>query len=134
VYAMDIRGALLTCRNHVRFELRLWPRCLRLVGWRHTVASVLKSIWKYDPNLLDILDDIRALTQFFGVDTWRDHLCKVLQREVQGIRKLLNRFSASFFKIRCQTMVLVLTTMLPFQGLCENHIRGSSSHQCRIGT
>ena len=67
-------------RHLVRFGYRLWPRCLRIIGWNHSVSSVLKSVCKYDPNWPSILDSLRALCRFLAMR----HGGTILQADCRG--------------------------------------------------
>ena len=109
----------------VRSTTRLFPRCLRIAGWMHTLGNVMRQGAERSPSWNRYKTHIRALCKFFRNETYRNHLVRLLHplHPVLNLEPKLRTFSAQLAKWRFQTARACAEQLLPLRELCEGHLR-----------
>ena len=64
------------CRGLVDRSRRLFRNCLRIVGWNHTLGSIMNATAAVTPTWPDVLYKIQRLCTFLRNETWRGSLRK----------------------------------------------------------
>lgn len=115
--------ALHDVKSKVEFGTRLFLNALRIAGWNHSLASVVKKAMKECDRYPEYLDMMRLLCSFFHNDTYREYLGRAVSGRVPEAKKLLKSFSASFAKWRYETLFVVMGALLALRVICEGHLR-----------
>ena len=112
------------CRILVNPNTRLFfKRCLRIIGWNHTLGGIMKSICKVAPSWPEVLCKIQALCAFLRNDTWREYLAKCVGNKVPNAKELLKHFTATTAKWRFETMIIVMCALRPLREICSKYLR-----------
>ena len=80
------------CKSLVNHSDGLLPKCLRLVGWSHTMGTIMKTAMSECPTWDSRLNQVRALCRFFSNDSWRTFLRKTFVAHGIHVGKLLDHF------------------------------------------
>ena len=54
----------------INYDRRLFPRCIRIVGWSHGLGNLMKEVAKSVHSWPVLLDCYRDLCRFFKITTW----------------------------------------------------------------
>ena len=111
------------CRTLVSFGRRLFPRCLRIAGFNHLCAGLMKAVAAVAPTWPDLLAKLQCLCTCFRNETYRAYLVKAIGGRLPGAKQLLAHFTATTAKWRFATIVEVMVQLLRLRQVCEQFVR-----------
>jgi hypothetical protein len=114
-----------SCAHLIDRTARLMPRSLRIGGWSHTFAHVMRAACETFPKWPEWLNSLRSLCRILRNASYRKHLAK-MRIDGMNLAKLLKSFSAGFAKWRFETLHDVLKQLAPLRDLCEKHLTRES--------
>ena len=119
-----IAGADLdSCRLLVHLESRLFARCLRIVGWNHTLSSIMVAVAKDALTWPDILEKTQSLCTMLRNETWRAWIAKAVKRHVPDAERRLRSFTATTAKLRFSTIVVCFRQLVLVRDIMEGYVR-----------
>ena len=96
---------------------RLLPNALPIGCWSHMHASFVKCACYAFGNYPTLLQEMRDLCGFFRTADYRDAIKKALPEDLADQRNQLKKFQGRFFKIRYETVAVVLSNLLKLSNM-----------------
>ena len=111
-------------RESVSPTSRLMPRALRIGGWSHTMANIMKKGMYVCSEWPALLDSLRALCRFLGDESYRKHLVKMYKHvpELQVVT-LFASSTASFAKWRYETIAVVIGCLDRYSNVTQHDLK-----------
>ena len=107
-----IRGTpIRDLRPFIDYGRKLMPRAIRIPGWGHLCAGLMKYVCKFSSRWPVYLDYMRHLVRMMRNSTWREHLAKTFPGKPYACH-LQKTFVANFLKWRYQTLHDVAQALL----------------------
>ena len=99
------RGGLRSLLEPPDPSSRLFPHALRITGWSHKFANIIKRTMQQCSHWPAFLESIRSLVKFFRNRTYREHLARSLDGGFcEGAKAALKSFTAHLLEWRFETI------------------------------
>lgn len=111
-------ASMIDLRSLVDRRTRLLPRAVRIGGFSHVIANVVKAVVQETVQYPQYLKMMRALCRFLRNESYRNHMIRLLD-DGGDLKSLLRCFTASFAKWRYETLAVVMEALLKLRTFCQ---------------
>ena len=90
--------ALRDCAILVNFNKRLFFRCLRIVGWNHSLGNIMKRVAQSDADWPEVLTHLRHVCTFWRDGSWKLYTVRILGEAHPELQPGVAHFTAKLAK------------------------------------